>query len=78
MPTAVDILAFTSMINTTYECFKVWNIFIIQHFSFYEQLKFHEQLNSMTSRPGFLAMRLLYVSLLHIWDTICCDNQKFA
>ena len=41
MPTIVGILTFISRINTTSESFKTRNVFILQHFSFYEQLKFH-------------------------------------
>ena len=36
---------FISMINTTFESFKTRNTLIFQHFSFYEQLKFHAQLS---------------------------------
>ena len=45
MPTIVDILTFTSMINTTSEDLKAIKIFIFQHFVFYEQLKNHAQLS---------------------------------
>ena len=45
MPTFVGILTFISMINTTFESLKARKVFIFQHFSFYEQLKFHAQLN---------------------------------
>ena len=45
MPTIVDILTFISMINTTPECLKARTVIIGQHFSFYEQLKFHAQLS---------------------------------
>ena len=41
MPTNVDILTFISMINTTCESFKGGKFYVFQHFSFYEQLKFH-------------------------------------
>ena len=44
MPTIVDILTFISMINTT-ESLKARQVFIFQHFSFYEQLKFHVELS---------------------------------
>ena len=44
MPTAVGILTFICRINTTYESLKARNDFIFQHFSFYEQLKFHAEL----------------------------------
>ena len=45
MPIIVGILTFISMINTTSESFKARTIFSFQHFSFYEQLKFHAQLS---------------------------------
>ena len=45
MPTNVGILTFVSMINKTYEHLKARKVFIFQHFSFYEQLKFHAQLS---------------------------------
>ena len=45
MPTVVDILTFISMINTTFESLKARQAFIFQHFSFYEQLKFHAHLS---------------------------------
>ena len=45
MPTIVGILTFISMINTTSESLKAIKIFIFQHFSFYEQLKFHDQIS---------------------------------
>ena len=47
MPTIVGILTFISMIpvNTTFECLKARNVLNFQHFSFYEQLKFHAQLS---------------------------------
>ena len=41
MPTIVGIVTFISMINTTLNSLKAREVFIIQHFSFYEQLKFH-------------------------------------
>ena len=41
MPTIVGILSFIDRINTTSESLKASAIFIFQHFSFYEQLKFH-------------------------------------
>ena len=37
--------AFINMINTPTESLKVIKMFIFQHFSFHEQLKFHAQLN---------------------------------
>ena len=43
--TFVGILTFISMINTTSESLKASKIFIFQHFSFYEQIKFHAQLS---------------------------------
>ena len=43
MPTIVGILTFISRINTTSVLAN--KDFIFQHFSFYEQLKFHAQLN---------------------------------
>ena len=44
MPTIVGILIFISMINTTLNSLKAREVFIFQHFSLYEQLKFHAQL----------------------------------
>ena len=41
MPTLVGILTFISMINTTSESLKARKAFILQHFKFYDQLKFH-------------------------------------
>ena len=43
MPTIVGILTFISMINTTSKSLKARKVFILQHFSFYEHLKFHAQ-----------------------------------
>ena len=43
--TIVGILTFISMINTTSESLKARKVFIVQHFSFYEQLKFHAHLS---------------------------------
>ena len=40
MPTIVGILAFISMINTPPDSLKARKVFIFQHFSFNEQLKF--------------------------------------
>ena len=45
MPTIVGILTFISMINTISESLKAKGIFVFQHLSFYEQLRFHAQLN---------------------------------
>ena len=45
MTTIVGILTFIRMINTSFECIKLGKIVIFQYFSFYEQLKFHAQLN---------------------------------
>ena len=45
MPTTVGILTFINRIDTTSESFKVRNVFIFHHFTFYEQLKFHAQLS---------------------------------
>ena len=45
MPTIVGILTFNSMIDTTSESMKARTVFIVQHFSFYENLKFHTQLS---------------------------------
>ena len=45
MPTIVGILSFISMINTPSESLKTRKVFIFQHFSFYEQLKFYAQLS---------------------------------
>ena len=44
--TIVGILTFISRINTTSDSFKARNISIFQHFSFYEQWKFHAHLSS--------------------------------
>ena len=40
----VDTLTFISMLNSASERLKAKNVFIFQHFSFYELLKFHAQL----------------------------------
>ena len=45
MPTIVGILTFISRINTTLESDKARNIVIFQHFTCYEQFKFHAQLS---------------------------------
>ena len=45
MPTIVGILTFIIMIIKTSERLKARNFFIGRYFSFYEQLKFHAQLN---------------------------------
>ena len=45
MPTIVGILTFISMINTTSESWKARNVFIFQHFGFYEQWKLHTHLS---------------------------------
>ena len=45
MLTIVGILTFIRLINTVSENFKARKIFIFQHFTFYEQLKFHAQLS---------------------------------
>ena len=47
------------MINTTSESLKAVKVFIFQHLSFYEQLKFHAQLNlalffSITMGLGYI------------------------
>ena len=42
MPRIFDILTFISRINTTPESLKARKIFIFEHLSFYEQLKFHD------------------------------------
>ena len=44
MPTIVGILTFISMMNTASESLEARKAFIFQHFSFFEQLKFHAQL----------------------------------
>ena len=41
----VKMATFISMINTISESFKARKVFIFQHFSFYEQLKFYAQLS---------------------------------
>ena len=45
MPTAVGILTFISLINTTSDSLKASKLLICQHFSFYEQLEFHAELS---------------------------------
>ena len=45
MPTIDVILTFISMINAKSERLKARNFFILWHYSFYEQLKFHAQLS---------------------------------
>ena len=45
MPTIVGILTFISMINTSPDSLKAREVFIFQHFCFYEQLKFYAQLS---------------------------------
>ena len=44
MPTIVGILTFISMIDIVFESSKSRQVFILQHFNLYEQLKFHVQL----------------------------------
>ena len=46
MSTIVGISTFVSMIHTQSESLKARKVFIVQHFSFYEQLKVHVQLSS--------------------------------
>ena len=41
----IGILTFINLTHTTSESLNARNIFIFQHFSFYEQLKFHAQLS---------------------------------
>ena len=45
--TNIDILTFISKIKAASESFKARKIFIFQHFTFYEQLKFHAQLKKV-------------------------------
>ena len=45
MPTIVGILTFISRINAAFQRFKARILFIFHHFTFYEQSKFHAQLN---------------------------------
>ena len=45
MPTTVGILTFISKMNTTYGSSKAKKVFILHDFSFYEQLKFHVELD---------------------------------
>ena len=45
MPTIIGILTFISMINKTSESLKARKVFVFQHVSFYEQLKFCAQLS---------------------------------
>ena len=44
-PAIVCILTFISMINSTSERLNARKVFICRYFSFYEQLKFHDQLS---------------------------------
>ena len=44
MPIVAGILTFISMMNTSSEMLKARIVFIVQHFSFYEQLKLHAKL----------------------------------
>ena len=72
MPTIVGILMFMNMISTTSESLKARKLFIFQHKSFNEQLKFHAQMSwesksFITSGPGplwFLSFQH-YFSALH-------------
>ena len=45
MPTIAGSLTFIRMINTSSDSLKASEVFIFQHFSFYEQLKFHAKLS---------------------------------
>ena len=45
MPLIVGILTIINMINTTSESLKAITVFVFQHFSFNERLKFHAQLS---------------------------------
>ena len=45
MLTIVGILTIINMINTTSESLKAITVFVFQHFSFNEHLKFHAQLS---------------------------------
>ena len=73
MPTIVGILTFISRINTTSERLR-WkgrNVFIFQHFSFQEQLKFRAQLSwvwfklyNLGARPGKL-LDLIWIQAGH-------------
>ena len=45
MPTIVGIITFVSMINIMSESLKTRKVFNLQHFSFYEQLKFFDSYN---------------------------------
>ena len=45
MKTIVGITTFISIIKTRSESLKAGKVFIFQHFSLYEQLKFHAQLS---------------------------------
>ena len=45
MPTIVGILTLMSMMHTAYENVIARKVFIFQHSSFYEQLKFHAQMS---------------------------------
>ena len=46
MPTLVGILTFISLIKTTSESLEAGKVFILQHFSFHEQLNFHAELSN--------------------------------
>ena len=78
MPTIVGILTFISMINynTISERLKARNFFISRYFSFYEQLKFYNQLSwawNMFYNLGtwsLLASRVGHCSLLSISPTL--------
>ena len=45
MQTIVGLLIFICMINTPSESLRARKVFILQHFRFYEQLKFKAQLS---------------------------------
>ena len=60
MPTIVGILTFIIMTNTSPGSLKAREVFIIQHFSPYEQLKPHAQLSRVRNKalyPGACIIR---------------------
>ena len=62
MPTIVGILTFISMINTIPESLKARKFFILQHFSFYEELK------ELGSRRGEIGPAIeMHTDLKHVY-----------
>ena len=66
MPTNVDILAFIRMINTTCENFRARKVFIFQHLSFNEQLKFHTKYMIMETKGEHFSYLLLPLVVVNI------------